>query len=546
MVALFVKFLPLVAIGLVHGSSVPSILISGPRIAIEFRKVELRCSTGSKDNSLQWYFSSDGSDAQYEPRIPSSSVRLSRDGATLTIRSVTNDHVGSYRCCSSETVCARLKLFVVSVTDDDSSLEPIDSAAGSAGMLDVQSHGSFSLALYHAPINAEIYIDRKPTVSFCDHFLKYARECYENRSSDTVSYYVRNATMEASGQFAIKVLHNQQLEQFRLNILIRGAPTVHMNNYNVLSSSTHINLECRGYGYPTPNITFSYTPCNPLRMDHLDGLRIKHSNESTTIPQHLARHSVFNYTTSFEVIVPSWPIENGPGIVTCQAWSSQGTSSTGTFLYVRNFLDTMLFSVVSPTDVVLYGDMVNMACQVDVYNFTNQFIVSHSGNHDSRIGERTAYAWTVMYRTYITNASQNVISCVAHNKNGSVLVKTLNLRIRYPSKPHIVSVNDTVNITIASGDRHKLECDIEGTPTPNIVWFKNDDHLRSEQGYVILISLEPDEIGATYKCIGASRLGKAIKTWHIVVEGVIKLKLDETSIRINHVSLLFQIQRSGC
>ncbi|XP_053663290.1 vascular endothelial growth factor receptor 1-like [Anopheles marshallii] len=522
MEALLFKFLPLVTIGLVHGASVPSILISGPRIAIEYRKIELKCITASKGSNLLWYYSSNGSDAQYEPLNPSSAVRLSPDGATLIIRSVSKDHTGTYHCCASETVCTRMRLFVLSGTDDESSLEPTTgSAAGNSGVLDVPSHGSFSLALYYAPFNGEVYIDRKPAVSFCDHFLKHARECYENRSSDMVSYDVRNGTIEASGQFVIKVLHNQQMEQFLLHILIRGAPTVHMNNYNVLNSSTYINLQCRGYGYPTPNITFSYTPCDALSMDHLDGFKKKHCGESTNIPQHLARHSVFNYTTSFEVIVPSWPIEKGPGIVTCQAGNVEGTSSTKTFLYVRNFLDLMLFSVVSPTDVVLYGDTVNMACQVDVYNFTNQFVIRHSGSTYNRMGQRSAYAWTVMYQTHITNASQNVISCVVHNKNGSVLVKTLNLRIHYPSKPHIVSENDTVNITIASGDHRRLECDIEGTPTPDIVWFKNDEHLTNEQGYVIRASLEPDEIGATYKCIGESRLGKAIKVWHIVVEGVI-------------------------
>uniref|UniRef100_A0A182VTU4 Ig-like domain-containing protein n=1 Tax=Anopheles minimus TaxID=112268 RepID=A0A182VTU4_9DIPT len=413
-------------------------------------------------------------------------------------------------------VCTKTSLFVLSATDNNSLLGPTDNAALNSGVLDVPRSGSFSLAIYHASFGGEIHINQELTVSFCDYFVKRGKECYENRSSDAVSYNVRNATMEDSGQFVIKILLNQHWERFHLHILIRGIPTVHMNSYNILKNFPNTNLQCKGYAYPIPNITFSYTPCNPSAMNHSNTLDKRHCGESIILPQHLGRLSPFNYTTIFEVIVPSWAIETGPGIVSCKATNSEGTASTETFLYVRNFPDPMAFSVISPTDVVLYDDTVHMLCQVDVYNFTNQFTIHHGGSSFKLVGQRHHFAWTVTFLVHINNASQNEVSCAALRKNGTLLVNTLKLLIKYPSKPHVISMNNTVNTTIAYGDQHRLECDIDGTPTPDIVWFKNDDHLRDKYGHIIRISLEPDELRATYKCLGRNRLGTSEKTWNIV------------------------------
>uniref|UniRef100_A0A182LV60 Ig-like domain-containing protein n=1 Tax=Anopheles culicifacies TaxID=139723 RepID=A0A182LV60_9DIPT len=506
-------------------SSVPSIVISGPSIVTEYRKVQLQCITTKEHKNLLWYFSSNEPGAQYKPLQSSSSVRLRSNGSTVDIRCVNENHVGSYRCCANGSVCNQTSLFVLSAADNHSSLRPADKPALNSGVFDVPGSGSFSLSIYHARLSEDIYITRESSVSLCDFFLTRGRECFENRSPNMVSYNVRNATMEDSGRFDIKMLVNQHWEQFHLHIMIRGIPTVHMNSYSILKNTSHINLQCHGNAYPPPNITFSYTPCNPMEMTNLNSLDRRHCGGITTLPQHLERYSLFNYTTNYEVVVPSWPIETGPGIVFCHATNSEGSTATETFLYVRNFPDPMVLSVISPTDVILYHDVVNITCQVDVYNFTNQFTIHHGGSSFDLIGQRHHYAWVGTFLVHINNASHNEVFCTAHHTNGAILMKKLELLVKYPSKPHILSTNDTVNTTIASGVHLRLECDIVGTPTPDIVWIKNDDHLRDKHGHIIGITLHRNETGATYKCLGKNRFGTAIKTWNIVKEGVVMLTL---------------------
>uniref|UniRef100_A0A182U813 Ig-like domain-containing protein n=1 Tax=Anopheles melas TaxID=34690 RepID=A0A182U813_9DIPT len=400
--------------------------ISGPRIAVQYSKIQLRCMASTGQKHFLWYFSSNGSAAAQYPKEPLSShhfsaIRFDTHGAMLTIRAADRTHVGSYRCCATDTLCAAMSLFVVSATDDPSELRPTDSLGGGGAVLDVQSDGTFELAIFHAPFEGEISLEREVGAGrFCDHFRRHAEECNEQRTNGIVAYSVRNATMEASAQIHVKIKTNKRLEL-----------------------------------------------------------------------------SPFNYTTIFEVIIPSWPVQK-PGIVSCRASNGEGSSSIETLLFVRNFHEPMQFRIESPTDVVLYDDTVNITCQADVYNFTNQLTIHHGGSSFHLAGEQLGYAWTITYLAHITNDSQN--------------------EIQYPSKPHVVSVNDSVNVTIAHGDAVRLECDIDGTPSPDIVWFKNDAHLRHAQGHFVRVALDEDETRAAYRCVGRSRLGRATKTWYIVVE----------------------------
>uniref|UniRef100_A0A453YZV0 Ig-like domain-containing protein n=1 Tax=Anopheles gambiae TaxID=7165 RepID=A0A453YZV0_ANOGA len=498
--------------------------ISGPRIAVQYSKIQLRCMASTGQKHFLWYFSSNGSAAAQYPKEPLSShpfsaIRFDTHGAMLTIRAVDRTHVGSYRCCATDTLCATMSLFVVSATDDPSELRPTDSLGGGVAVLDVQSDGTFELAIFHAPLlEGEISLEREAgAVRFCDHFRHRAEECNEQRTNGVVAYIVRNATMEASAQFQVKITNNKRLEVMHLHILIRGKPIVRMDTYCVLRNLSHINLSCQGYAYPTPNVTFTYTPCLPTAMDRLSDIQRDACEKSITVPQHLERLSPFNHTTIFEVIIPSWPVLK-PGIVSCRASNGEGSSSIETLLFVRNFHEPMQFRIESPTDVVLYDDTVNITCQADVYNFTNQLTIHHGGSSFHLAGEQLGYAWTITYLAHITNDSQNEVVCEGHHKNGTRVRSTLNLSIQYPSKPHVVSVNDSVNVTIADGDAVRLECDIDGTPSPDIVWFKNDAHLRHAQGHFVRVALDEDETRATYRCVGRSRLGRATKTWYIVVE----------------------------
>ena len=117
-----------------------------------------------------------------------------------------------------------MSLFVVSATDDPSELRPTDSLGGGVAVLDVQSDGTFELAIFHAPLlEGEISLERKAgAVRFCDHFRRHAEECNEQRTNGVVAYSVRNATMEASAQFQVKITTNKRLEVMHLHILIKG------------------------------------------------------------------------------------------------------------------------------------------------------------------------------------------------------------------------------------------------------------------------------------------------------------------------------------
>ncbi|XP_035910835.1 uncharacterized protein LOC118511630 isoform X2 [Anopheles stephensi] len=328
-----VTCLILTTICVVLGSSIPAIVIRGPRIAVQYERIQLTCFTLTEHKHIQWYFSSDTFDAHYKP---SSEVRLSSNRTTLTIRPVDKAHVGSYRCCATETGCASMHLSVLSVLDDHSTL-----TAPNSGVLDVSNRGNFSIAVYHPPfVGGAVYIDREPSLSFCDHFRTHSRACEEQRSLDTLSYTVRNVTQEDGGQFDLWIHFNRKVERFHLHILVHGSPIAQMEQYNVLQSADHVSFRCRGVAYPAPNVTFSYTPCSLTKMDQgSSSVQSRYCDKSIILPQGLVWLSRIYHKTNFEAIVPSWPLVYGPGIVSCQVANSEGTTTVSTLLYVRNFLD---------------------------------------------------------------------------------------------------------------------------------------------------------------------------------------------------------------
>ncbi|XP_026645393.1 hemicentin-1 [Microtus ochrogaster] len=113
-----------------------------------------------------------------------------------------------------------------------------------------------------------------------------------------------------------------------------------------------------------------------------------------------------------------------------------------------------------------------------------------------------------------------VYTCVASNRAG-VDSKHYSLQVLVP--PNIDNAMGTEEITIVKGSSTSMTCFTDGTPTPSMSWFRDDQplvldaHLTiSTQGMVLqLIKAEPEDAGK-YTCVASNDAGEISK--HFVLK----------------------------
>jgi len=92
-----------------------------------------------------------------------------------------------------------------------------------------------------------------------------------------------------------------------------------------------------------------------------------------------------------------------------------------------------------------------------------------------------------------------------------------------------IFVQDIVDARVCKGETVKFECGYSGTPTPDVVWYKNDKLVTNTKNVkvqylenktsITVLSATSEDVG-TYTCKATSDIGLAVTKAKLYVQGM--------------------------
>ncbi|KFB44233.1 vascular endothelial growth factor receptor [Anopheles sinensis] len=237
------------------------------------------------------------------------------------------------------------------------------------------------------------------------------------------------------------------------------------------------------------------------------------STQQTTSPSDTVN---FHVKASFE-LPPS------PGIVRCTATNIQGTESTKSLLFLRNFEPNILLEVTSSIGPIYDSERVDIRCRLDRYEFTNEITLNYDGYHkkflDIEAESENRYYWEAIHTLPGTlNSSKDiVVQCHGVLRNGTSMSEKLNITVRHPIAPSIATIDgrNSRTVPIKRGETLPLFCNVSGDPAPVISWSKNLTDLHNNSSS-ISVTLFPNESLSYFRCEAQNRFGNTSYTWEVI------------------------------
>ncbi|KFB41963.1 hypothetical protein ZHAS_00009531 [Anopheles sinensis] len=342
--------------------------------------------------------------------------------------------------------------------------------------------------------------------SMCDHF-RDAKSCYNlsDEYDDKATIYLTPVNMVQSATFLLNVFEATSIHTVPLRIMIRGKAILEMESVTVSpNTATGIVFTCIGHAYPQPSIEFELLPCI------VAGNKSCSNEKPTPLPAHDVIQS--NDTTAFRARLLITRSAPQPATVRCKASNKQGTSIAEAHLYVHRFDKQIKISVISPSGTIFGGDTVVVKCQLNYYNFTNNFMIENGGREQKITGYFDDYSWVGNYT--LTNLTDNEITCRSTAKSGVIASDTIHISMFHR------------NVTSTSGASWYMVIIFNIVPfvTGGFLLFALQRRLRrstEEQCNELTVTFEPELIPPEYEFaleklklgekIGAGAFGTVLK-----------------------------------
>uniref|UniRef100_A0AAG5D628 Ig-like domain-containing protein n=1 Tax=Anopheles atroparvus TaxID=41427 RepID=A0AAG5D628_ANOAO len=379
-----------------------------------------RPSSVQGDQELTW-FSLLG-DSSRKPVCNSSRFKVNTEDDSLLIHNVTIEDVGMYSCCIGGT-CMGTILQVLDIKNAISFESHKDDASGK---ITVSSKGDFSITMYHGSyFNAEI--TKAPNITICTHSLFSGNAvCWIKRGTNSVTYHVRNANLQHSGQYVIHSFSNNIKGSYRLNILILGKPDL---NLTCVQCKAGIKCICHGQAYPPPVFHMSYAPLDMNHTNAWSPIPIKHLNVSK------------NSANVSATAIITQPI-SGPGTVECRANNSEGEANAVPLfldhLNVENHVtfsqisitehDQLNLTVISPVESIHVGETMCLQCSAQFTTFTNRFVFEYNATAIDVYGMLEYDTWVANVTIEVTR--DQLVACTAQFWNGTEVRKEIILPLK--------------------------------------------------------------------------------------------------------------------
>ncbi|KAM4695991.1 vascular endothelial growth factor receptor kdr-like [Rhinophrynus dorsalis] len=246
------------------------------------------------------------------------------------------------------------------------------------------------------------------------------------------------------------------------------------------------------------------------------------SDKSPVIEEGTVIHEGKNKTIS---MLTTSPQSNQSGIFFCVASNKAGTDRRS----MRFILSEIKTGVMTEAEmVVVVGNDAKLVCRAEKYIYTNLIWSYPSGEQVPPHLTETFYEdHTVYFVLNLKNVKQKQAgkyNCLAENRYGSSKVgRQVSLVVLDKEAPQVVQ--ELTDAVINSSGTLFLECRVNGTPTPNITWLKNDYVIKPASGITFLYNntliierIKKDDEGL-YKCQAANEMGIVSTSAVITIRG---------------------------
>uniref|UniRef100_A0A8C2HJ90 Vascular endothelial growth factor receptor 3 n=1 Tax=Cyprinus carpio TaxID=7962 RepID=A0A8C2HJ90_CYPCA len=478
--------------------------------------LELNCTALVEFNTgveFQWDYP-----GQKENRLASfQSVRNSLDKAAeassiLTIRNVHVDDSGYYTC-SARSVEAKRELITVVLVHE----KPFIRLDFRNGSVIEAKEGQKSVWL---PVEVSAY-PLPETQWYKNGKLITRRPEFSRFRVQQHGLEIREVCKQDAGEYTVVLKNTRAALEKRLNftLIVNVPPQIHEKEAatptNPYRRSSRQTLTCTATGTPPATITWQWRPWSPCGLNSTRRtLGRRGQRDKIPVCQNwigLDPEDAVNPIESIEILtemvdgkektVSHLVIQsaNVSAMYKCSAENKVGRDERLIYFYVTTIPEGFGIEM-EPSEDPLEQDLVRLKCNADNYTYENlrwyrldpqavppeldcKSLHQYAGSLGGELSFQTASNNWVLELTFTNIQLQdegNYVCEVQNRRSGEkhchrkyIPVKALEAP-RYRNNP----TNQTVNVS----ESLQMECDVEGTPSPQLSWFKDNQPLHQISG----------------------------------------------------------------
>lgn len=225
-----------------------------------------------------------------------------------------------------------------------------------------------------------------------------------------------------------------------------------------------------------------------------------------------------------------------PGSVRCKARNRFGSDNASGQVKIGDLPSPFTVSGLKDDRRIAAGDFLRLECGAIIYNYSNNIVWRKDGevieNTDNVFVEETntEFSWRkALTWKQIAKEDEGVYECEVSVKDPHSAPESLQVALQvHVTQVPIISSNFNESVMMLSlGDALKLDCLVSGLPTPQLLWYKDDeifviDEVNSDDNSLqrimhssnssITFSVLRLEDAGTYKCVAWNRVGSDFKS----------------------------------
>ncbi|ETN63978.1 hypothetical protein AND_004291 [Anopheles darlingi] len=454
----------------------------------------------------------------------------------LTIDAATLEDKGTYRCEVSNdkghTNYHNFKLHVRETSDDyvmlteENRLTAINAKRPTEGIakpIEIVIH----YRSYPRNITAYWTKDNDKELTETTHDSKY--QIF--KTDKYLKLTINDPTVYDTGMYTVMATAGSTHSLYNMPVYVHEKPIAHLDEPKFVKPGETVDFMCRSIGYPVPVISFMFKPC--LEEPWRNCSRMASSASAKWDTARSEKETSIASSRTYRIIA------NQPGIVYCKATNTEGSETLQTDLLVSGLPEPIVMERVHPKEIVTVGDTVTYVCSALVYNYTKEIIFTHNGKelheHDGVVVTYSAKSFAWEARLTIDNVAREQsgeISCYVKTIDGATESNTTYMDVLVPVAPKLLSGSEEQSMTVDTTSIIVFDCDVIGTPEPEITWFKDNMPLEIEKNnsrihltrtVLTYEYMKPDELGL-YECRAENKEGKIIKSWNVDVRTAVVKK----------------------
>nr|XP_033782894.1 vascular endothelial growth factor receptor 3 isoform X2 [Geotrypetes seraphini] len=395
---------------------------------------------------------------------------------------------------------------------------------------------------------------------------------------------IRDVVEQDSGNYTL-VLQNQLagLEQhLSLCLLVNVPPHIHekeASSPSIYPQGSRQVLTCTVYGIPAPKgiqwQSRPWTPCKMFSERSPSRLRSVRRHQRDRMPEckdwkDVLQDDALNYIESIETWTESVegknktvsklviPEANVSVMYKCSAFNKAGQDERLIYFYVTTIPDGFQIEP-QPLEEPIEGQNVSLSCNADNYTYENLqwYRLNLSTLHDEEGNPLVLecknvhqYAARMEGQMHFEPGSNNAalvltIPNISLQEEGDYVCEVQNrktrekhchkkfISVQAQEAPHLL--HDLTNKLVNVSDSMEMRCEADGTPSPSILWYKDNKLVEEVSGIVLRESNQTlsiqrvrEEDAGTYLCRACNGRGCVNSSASVSVEG----SDDKTNVEI--------------